>query len=297
METTALLVSTRASFLGLGSAATAQDEPGGTPEAGKVDKGDATEGEGGATEGEGDAEDPAEAKKRKKAERAAAKLLRKNGGRDLDPESPEAEALEELLLIDTKYAKDGTVQIMYTFREPTHIQDWDQAGFDKADQTAGRGFRRKRRAERRGAPTRFLSLAVGSNGKGILMHELEMKGEYEVTWTVMVNRMTNRSDLVFFAGKAGVRFGNQFVKGSKASFRPAVRGVKPDTEPFADRRRTIVRMVLGSGKIKAYVNGAKVGETEKLKGKLDGRIGLFARDMNLTVQQVEIKGEINKKKL
>lgn len=291
---TLALVSTLGfSGVALAQGASVGQQDGGEAE-GSVDKGGESDGadeddsdEGAKPEGE----TPQERKARLKKERQEAKNKNR---RDLDPDSPEAQALDELLALDPQYAKDGTVRLLYTFTEPSHQTDWELNGFDKADQTRNR--RGRKRAAQRGLKTRFLSLAVGSQRKGLLRHRLEMKGEFEVTYDLLIERMTTRSDLVFVVGKAGARFGNQFVKGSRGSFRVAVR-CEVDREPFESSKRVTVRLVCGSGKITSYVNGQKVGETEKLDGKLDGQIGIFATDMNLVVRQIEIKGEIDKKKL
>lgn len=232
----------------------------------------------------------------KKADKKKARKKRKGDDRELDSESPEAQALAELLVRDAAYAKDGTVSIVYDFTEPTQQQDWEMRGFDLVEASVRAKGKRKKRRRDLGKKTKFLNLNVGSQGKGLLLHSLEMKGAFEVTFTGSIDRMSTRSDLVFVVGKGGLRFGNQFVKGSRGSFRPVKKG-DVDRSAFEARRPVIVRLLCGNGKLSAFINGAMVGQTSKLKGKLDGKIGLFATDMSFYLSKVEIKGEINKKKL
>ena len=249
------------------------------------EKGDGEADDGEAGDGEAD----------KKADKKKARK-KKGDSRELDSESPEAEALAELLVRDAAYAKDGTVSIVYDFTEPTQQQDWEMRGFDLVEAARrARGTKKKRRRDL-GKKTKFLNLNVGSQSKGLLLHNLEMKGAFEVTFTGSIDRMSTRSDLVFVVGKGGLRFGNQFVKGSRGSFRPVKKGAV-DRSAFEGRRPVIVRLVAGNGKLSAFINGSMVGQTTKLKGKLDGKIGLFATDMSFYLSKVEIKGEINKKKL
>ena len=95
-----------------------------------------------SAEGEGDAEDADDAKAKKKA----AKQARKNkDARELDPDSPEAMALEELLVMNARYAKDGTVQLAYAFREPTDAHQYDDR-VDRSGEAApvDRRFRLRR---------------------------------------------------------------------------------------------------------------------------------------------------------
>lgn len=251
-----------------------------------------------APAGEDEAQDEEQAdRERRKAEKQRKRDLRRDGGRDLDPDSPEAEALGDLLAVDARYDKDGTVLLTYDFRSPEQIGDWEIQGFDRAAQGGARGKAAKRIRRALGKGSRqTLNLAVGSQSKGFLRHRLEMKGEFEVTFHCVVSRMTTRSDLVFVVGKSGARFGTQLVKGSRGKFKPVSKG-KLDRSAFEDRSSVEVRVVCGSGKITVFCNGRKVETSTKLEGKLDGRVGIYATDMSLYVSKVEIKGEINPKKL
>ena len=76
----------------------------------------------------------------------------------------------------------------------------------------------------------------------------------------------------------------------------ALRG-KLDRAAFEAGGSVEVRLVCGSGTITLYCNGQKIGTSKKLMGKLDGHVGIYATDMSLLVSHIEIKGEIDKKKL
>jgi hypothetical protein len=276
----------------------AQEEPDPAPDAPKADDdGDDAPKADDDTEA-GDIEDEdAKERERRKEEKRREKELRRNGGRDLDNDSPEAEALDELLSVDARYDKEGTVHLVYDFRKAEQANDWEIQGFDRADKGGPRGKAGRRLKKALGKDGRnALNLTVGSQSKGFMQHRLELKGEFEVTFSCVVSRMTTRSDLVFVVGKGGARFGTQLVKGSRGKFKPVVKG-KLDRSAFEDRRTVEVRLVCGSGKVILFCDGRKIDSSTKLEGKLDGRVGIYATDMSLFVAKIEIKGEINKKKL
>ncbi|MGE0709157.1 MAG: hypothetical protein AB7N76_19570 [Planctomycetota bacterium] len=282
-----------------------KDEP--KPEGAKPDgaKPDGAKPEGGKpAEGPKDEKEAARQKareeRRKKQEEAQAKRqARRNGGegRELAPDEPEAAALKQLLTTDARYAKDGTVALLYDFKAPEQVADFDRRGFDAADreQGFGRGKGRAKRMVDAGPKARTrMELAAGSNG-GLLLHKLELEDEFTVRCTLQVMRMTSRSDLVLFVGKGGVRFGAQLVSRAGSSFHPVGRGPL-GREPF-EKGSVVVTLTAKDGELKVAVDGVTTATTEKLKGKLDGQVGLFARDMLLYVYEVEIKGRPDPNKL
>lgn len=198
--------------------------------------------------------------------------------RELDTTSPQALALKELLHVDPRYGKDGTVELVYTFDEEAQLQDWQNLGFDRVD---CRGD---------------VTLGVGSQGQGLIQHCLELKGDFEVQYRCRIDWMSSRSDLVFFVGKGGARYGNAFVQKQSNGFRGVGRG-EPDRARWGGGREVTVKHVLRGQELTAYLNGVNVGATKRLDGKLDGKVSIFMTDMRLVLMQVEIRGHVDTSKL
>jgi hypothetical protein len=247
-------------------------------------------------------ESPKEARKRRKAEKKKEREAKKNGGREIDTESAEARALADALNANARYSKkDGTVHLRYGFAEAEEIADFSRRGFDAADRESGFGKGRRRAGRRArsaaGKKARHrLELSAGSRGGGMLLHKLELEDEFEVTFTLHVMRMTKRSDLVVFVGKGGARFGSQPVQRKGSGFRALSKKAKPLTEPFS-KGAVKVTLKAKNGELSVVMDGVTVATTKKLRGKLDGTVGLFARDMLVYVYELEIKGRVNQKKL
>lgn len=201
-------------------------------------------------------------------------------GRELDTTSPVALALKELLRVDPRYAKDGTVELVYPFDDEPELLDWVHQGFDRVDLRGGR-----------------LTLGVGSNGQGLLQHRLEMVGRYEVTFRCKLEWVSSRSDLVFVLGKGGGgRFGNQLVERQARGWRPVTR-VDPARDRFAGARDVTVRYLVDGDDVTVWMNGIQVGATDKLKRKLDGKVGLWCTDMRLVIDEVRLVGRPDTSKL
>lgn len=198
--------------------------------------------------------------------------------RELDTTSPEAIALKELLHVDPRYCKDGTVELIYNFSEEAQLADWQNLGFDRCDS----------RGE--------LTLGVGSQGAGLLSHCLELKGDFEVTFVCRLDWVTSRSDLVFFIGKGGGRYGNAFVQKSGNGFRP-VGKVEPARDRFGAGRTVTIKYVKKGQELTVHMNGVNLGTTKKLGDKLDGKVSIFMTDMRLILQSCEIRGHIDTSKL
>jgi len=229
---------------------------------------------------------------KRKAERAKRLAERQKNRRQLDTDSPEAFLLQKKLAVPSRLAKDGTVKLAYNFTDPAHAGDFRAVGFE-TDMRAGPAWRKHRW---QGRNPRFLALSVSSRKRGLLRHELDLSDEFTVTFRLRVDRMTRRSDLILFVGKSGVRFGNQLVVASGSRFRRVGRQ-RPDAAPFQTGLVT-VKLQVKDGGLTAWVNGKQTAEeSKKLRGKLDGRIGLYASDMNLVLFGVEIEGKIDKAKL
>lgn len=199
--------------------------------------------------------------------------------RELDTTSPEAQALKALLHVDPQYAKDGTVELVYEFDGEAELLDWQHQGFDLAETRGGN-----------------LTLGAGSQGQGLIQHTLALLGPYEVEIACRVDWISSRSDLVFLLGKGGGRFGNQFVEKKSSGFKPVTKN-EPARERFGGGRDVTVRYVVNGDDVTVWINGVQLGTTNKLKGKLPGKVGLWMTDMRLVVQRVTIKGRIDASKL
>jgi hypothetical protein len=199
--------------------------------------------------------------------------------RELDTSSPEAQALKELLHVDPRYAKDGTVELVYEFDAEAELLDWQHQGFDLAETRGG-----------------ALTLGAGSQGQGLVQHTLAMQGPYEVLVSCRVDWLSTRSDLVLLLGKGGARFGNQFVEKKSSGFKPVTKN-EPARDRFGGGRDVQLRYVVDGDDVTVWVNGVQLGTTNKLKGKLAGKVGLWMTDMRLVVQSMTIKGKIDASKL
>jgi hypothetical protein len=199
--------------------------------------------------------------------------------RELDTTSPEALALTELLHVPHNYGKDGNVELLYNFSEEAQLLDWANQGFDRSDIYQG-----------------TFTLGVGSQGQALIQHCLEMTGKYEVSFKVRLEWVSTRSDLVFLVGKGGGRFGNQFVEKQSRGFRPLGRN-EPARDRFGGGRDVTVKYAIDGDDITVWLNGAQMGTTDKLRRKLDGKVGMWMTDMRMVVQQVELKGRPDTSKL
>lgn len=217
---------------------------------------------------------------------------KKSGGRELDPESEVGRKLAKKLVVDPRYATDGTVELIYTFNDPEELGDWTLSGFDRAEDA--RMGRRRLRAPAAPGGRKALDLGVASSG-GLMRHTLSFVGDFELSITLKVDRSSGESDLVFFRGDGGLRWGAQLVRRSGDSFR-ALLG-EPDRDPFAGGRVCTLRLVHEGGELHAFADGKERVQTDKLMDHLDGQVGLYARDMLFRVDRLEIHGKPDPKKL
>ena len=286
-------------LLSLSSPLLAQDTPapGETPDPAAPDKPDAPqpEKEPDPDKKEPDKKEPdkkePDKKEPDKKERNKGKKA-KDGGRELAPESEIGQKLAKKLVVDPRYASDGTVELIYTFSDPEELGDWELSGFDRADD-ARMGRRRLRKPAAAGG-RKALDLGVASGG-GLMRHTLAFVGDFELTITLKIDRSSGESDLVLFRGEGGLRWGGQLVKKSGSSFRPVVG--EPDRDPFAGGRVATLRLVHEEERLRAWADGKARAETERLLEHLDGQVGLFARDMLLRVDRIEIRGKPDPKQL
>jgi hypothetical protein len=216
-----------------------------------------------------------------------------DAGRQLDTESPVARALDELLIIDPRYATDGTVRLEYDFTDETQLADWTLQGLDRAEESGPRGGRGRR--VRNGNPT-ALSLGCGSSGQGLFVHRLEMKGDYEATFRCSTVRTSTRSELVFMLGKSGAAWGTQLVQRGSSGFTALGRG-EPNKDAWTGGRVVTVTVVSRGGEVTTSINGARVGASDRLGDKADGRVGIYLTDMLLVVHGVTIRGAVDPAKL
>ncbi|MCO5168828.1 MAG: hypothetical protein M9894_21015 [Planctomycetes bacterium] len=216
-------------------------------------------------------------------------------GRQLDRDSPVAKALADLLVVDPKYAADGTVELEYDFKSAEHVNDWDLQGLDRAEEANRRGVQ-GRGIARGAAKPQALSLAAGSNSQGLFLHRLELKGDYEVSFRCHTERTTTRSELVFLLGKGGASWGTQLVQRGTRGFSVVGRDAV-DKNAWTGGRVVTVTVAARGGELVTSVNGVRVDATRRLADKLDGRVGIYLTDMHLVVHHVTIKGTVSPAKL
>jgi hypothetical protein len=206
--------------------------------------------------------------------------------RKIDTESPEAQALAEMLSVPANLGKkDKKVLVEYSFAEEAEMEDWALQGFD--------------RQECRGD----LDLAAGSQREALMLSTLEMKGEFELEYHLRIERMAPSSSLIFVFGgaKSGAMWGTGWCKRGSRGFKPvsgkAAKAAKAGVQAFIGARDSKVKFVFSSGKVTCFVNGTKRGETKKLRGKLDGKIGLFMKNVGVRVTRIFLRGDIDRSKL
>lgn len=215
--------------------------------------------------------------------------------RPIDTDSPVARALDDLLVVPPNYSIDGTVELVYDFKDETQLDDWTQEGLDQADGTNARGRQGGRRARQVGRAPQALSLGAASN-PGVFAHRLELEGEYEITFRLHTERTTTRSELIFFAGKGGASWGTQLVQRGTRGWSPVGR-VAADQDAWNGGHLLTVTLAARGDELVTSINGARRDATTKLAGKLAGRAGLWLTDMHLVVDHVTIKGRIDPAKL
>lgn len=253
--------------------------------------------EAGPQEGDGDAKgepegEPADDPDPDAQGKKQGRKKQKKDRRELDPGSPVTEALERLLTVPHRYATDGTVQLVYTFTEPDPIHDWELSGFDRAEEVGRKNRRRKRAAK----PKR-LAIGAGSQRPGLLLHRLHLGEVWEVRVTGRITRMAPSTDLVLFVGKAGVRFGAQLVRRGSRGFSPLERGPDPDRTSF-DRGRTFqIVLRCRDGEVTAALNGTVVAASRRFGDAARGQVGVYARNLMLLIDKVEIEGQVDRDEL
>lgn len=211
--------------------------------------------------------------------------------RELDTDSPVARALDELLVVDPRYATDGTVLLEYDFTDETQVADWTMQGLDRVEESGPRGGRGRR--VRNGNAT-ALSLGAGSSGQGLFVHRLELKDDHEATFRCSTIRTSTRSELVFMLGRAGAAWGSALVQRGSSGFSG---GGEPDKDAWTGGRTVTVTIARRGDEVTTSINGARVGGSTRLADKSDGRVGIYLTDMHLVVHGVTIKGTVDPAKL
>lgn len=288
--------------------ALAQDAPpapeGQKPE-GQKPKGQEPEGQKPA---EGDAQEdkqPADkaAKRQARKERQEAKRAERQAkaeGRPLAPESAAAKELEAKLNVPPRWASDGTVRLVYPFKDVAERGDFALKGFDAAQAAlpGGRGWRARKRAARLAAKgkNKNVSFELAAGGRGaVMLHSLPLEDDFTISLTCRVVRSTSRSDFVAFVGKGGARFGSQLVvkRGSRFS---AVSKGPLIRDAFESKGAIKLELIGKDGELTTKINGVALGSSQKLKGKLDGQFGLYLSDMVVQIDNLEILARVDRRK-
>lgn len=242
----------------------------------------------GPGEGEGDA-----GKDEGKDDEAPGPLDPK-GRRKLERDGPVAQALDDLLVVDPRYASDGTVELIYEFRQPNELQDWTQEGLDRAEETGPRGNDVRRR---RNPNAKLDHLALGANASpGRFLHRLAFKGDHEAVFRCSVLRSTTDADMVFVAGKAGAPWGTCLAKASGSRWAPLDGTL--DRAPWNGGGVVTVRLAVTAGETEVEVDGVRRGASKKLAAaETDGKVGLVLRNLHLVVHRATLRGAIDPAKL
>ncbi|MCA8924450.1 MAG: hypothetical protein KDD82_21750 [Planctomycetes bacterium] len=206
-----------------------------------------------------------------------------------EPESPIAAALARQLHVDPHY-RDGRVELVYTFREPEEIDDWENRGFQRAEQANAKG-RRKAKVERKNQ-----TLALATSREGILTHKIPFLEDVEVEITCHVERGATRSDLVLGVGDAGVRYGQTFVRKSGSGFKPLGAPFAAEN-PFLGGAKATVTLKASGAVFSAQVGKGEAQTTDKLRDKLAGKVFLYTTQAHLVVHRVVIRGAVDLEKL
>lgn len=202
--------------------------------------------------------------------------------REVDTDSPEAQALKEMLHVDPNYGKDDKkVELTYLFTEQALLEDWEQQGFDRCEVNSR------------------LELGVGSQRQGLMLHNLNLKGDWEIEVDAAIDWIAPSSQLVFVfgSGKCGALYGSALGKRGSDGYKPLSRKAPILRERYQAARMVKLKFVCKSGEVTTYLDGSKTDSTHKLSKTLDGRFGFFLTNMRLSISRVVIRGEVDTSKL
>ena len=208
---------------------------------------------------------------------------RRRRDREAEAIPAEAQAAADRLNGEARAQADGQVEVVYTFRSPEQIGDWESRGFDRAESSNNSGGRRRRAANR----ARAFALGVGGGG-GLLQHVQGWTGDWEVEFQLHVERATSRSDLVVGVGEVGIRFGTQLVERRGSGYRPVAGEVVKDA--FEGGRQATIRLKREGDVLTAWINGQQVASTDGFRGDMDGPVCFFASDMSVVLHRVRVQG-------
>jgi len=206
------------------------------------------------------------------------------------------DTLRELLVAEPQ-VKNGRVTLVYTFRDAEQLEDWESNGFQRAEQTNARGKIGRRRGRNPNAkPGKNASLALATSRAGLLTHKVPFVNDVEVEITCHMERGATRSDLVLGVGKAGVRFGQVFVKRSGSGFKTVDRPFSEEN-PYSGGARATLKLKADAANFSATVGKGGTQTTSKLREKNSGKVYLYTTQAHLIVHQVKISGVVDEKQL
>jgi hypothetical protein len=223
-----------------------------------------------------------------------------------DLSSPEAKALAAKLHVPPRWrASDGSVDLLYSFFEDGEEKDWKITGADLLQRAEGKAASPKGGKRGRGASggePAGLKVSVNAGTALLVLEAVELKGDFTLETTLMVEQQGPSSDLVFLCGLkgkdgVGARFGDQLVKLGAKGFTPLTKNA-PSAAKFTPKDSVEVKLIRKGDELRTTINGAD-GQTRTFAEKeLDGKVGLLlAKGTRIVIARFRVTGAIDRSKL
>lgn len=196
--------------------------------------------------------------------------------------------LEPLVQLQGFGLTDGVVTLAYPLVEPVELRAFDAVGFDKVDLRDVRG-------QAQSGPG--IELGAGSRGLGRLLHKLTLRGDAEVTVELWIAHNTPSAMVCFLLGeKVGVLWGQQLVKPS--NMRPVGRSAPADPLLFREERGVRSTFTVRGDELVVRCQGVETSRHTFTRGELRAlRFGVLARNCRLVITDLQLRGEVDTRKL